>query len=238
MTQPATDWKKAVRDFASDYLLPVGGLIALFIIGIGALALAGLGLMIAVPIALVLLLLLIIALLTSEVRWRIAALNSVLGIGATFYAVDSLLREPLWTILGVIVGGLLVWALYMNGDPVRVKEKSPETLTDALGQSHRVLLLSSDALNLQMIVGGLVGLALTILCLYVGAWSFFLGLYASVALGRAMSWFSVEADANVKVFWQPTAFLRGYTPFRQVFNWWHQTRRLIAIGFVHWVQER
>ncbi len=126
----------------------------------------------------------------------------------------------------------------MNGDPVRVQERSPQTLTDALGQSHQVLLLSGDALNLPMIVGGLVGLALLGLCWWVGAWSFFLGLYTATALGRAMAWFSVEADANVKVFWCPTAFLRGYPPFRQVFNWWHQTRRLTAIGLAHWVQER
>lgn len=243
MAQKATDWKKAAKDFASDYLLPLFGFVVLVFIGIGVVALAGLGLTIAIPVALVMVLVLIAALLTSEMTWRIAVLNAVLGVGATFYAVNVLLREPIATLVGITLGILLVWALYLSGDPTKISEKASQegkTLTDAVGQTHKVLFLSGDRLDLQMGIGSAVGLLLLLVCLVWqehGAWSFFLGLYTALALGRAIAWFGIEADTGVKVLWRPFALLRQYPPFQQVFRWWHQTRQLLGIGLAHWTRE-
>jgi hypothetical protein len=67
-----------------------------------------------------------------------------------------------------------------------------------------------------------------------GLWGLFWGLYATLAIGRSLSWLSVETDTQRKIFWHPFAFLRHYPPFDRTFHWWHQTRRWLGIGIAQW----
>ena len=241
MARPATDWKKAATDFATTYLLPVLGIFVMVIVGLGLLGIAGFLLRhVAIPIAVVLVLLALVALLTVEMVWRLSTFNALLGLIFTYPAVVALIREPLQTIFGVVVGALGALTLHLYGDTLKASEQQRKVMNDPTGQTHQVVILSKNAPDAPMLVVVVVSLAFTLLCWgfrKYGTWDLFLGLFASLSLGRAISWISVEADTKALYFWQPFAFLKGVPGFSQFFRWWRQVRHLLGIGIAHWAQE-
>jgi len=241
MARPATDWKKAATDFASTYLLPVLGIFVMVIVGLGLLGIAGFLLRhVAIPIAIVLVLLALVALLTVEMVWRLSTFNALLGLIFTYPAVVALMREPLQAIFGIVVGALATLTLHLYGDTLKAAEQQKKVVNDPTGQTHQVVILSKNAPDAPMLAVMVGSLIFTLLCWGFrehGTWNLFLGLFASLALGRAISWISVEADTKVLYFWQPFAFLREVSGFSQFFRWWRQVRHLLGIGIAHWAQE-
>jgi len=237
MASPRRDVGKSVREFAGDYLLPAAAVMVAVVVLLGLLTIGGLVLALVLPIALTLAVLAAIVLLAAEMLWRVAVLDLLLGLGASVYAVNLLIQEPLTTFVGGLLGGLTAALLHLSGEPMRVRHLPTQALTDATGQNHPAILLNGDQPHFAALVGSFVGLLALLICWALqgyGLWSLFWGLYATLAIGRALSWFSVEADLQRKVFWQPFAFLRHYPPFHQVFHWWRQTRRWLGIGLAQW----
>ena len=241
MARPTTDWKRAATDFATTYLLPVLGIFVMVIVGLGLLGIAGFLLRnVAIPIAIVLVLLALVALLTVEMVWRLSTFNALLGLIFTYPAVVALMREPLQAIFGVVVGALGALTLHLYGDTLKASEQQRKVMNDPTGQTHQVVILSKNVPDAPMLVVVVVSLVLTVLCWGYrehGTWSLFLGLFAFLALGRAISWISVEADTKALYFWQPFAFLKEVPGFSQFFQWWRQVRHLLGIGIAHWAQE-
>ncbi len=241
MARPTTDWKKATTDFASTYLLPVLGIFVMVIVGLGLLGIAGFLLRhVAIPIVIVLLLLALLALLTVEMVWRLSTLNALLGLIFTYPAVVALTREPLQAIFGIVIGALGALTLYLYGDTLKAAEQQRKVMNDPTGQTHQVVILSKNFPDAPMLVVVVISLVLTLLCWGFreqGTWSLFLGLFTSLALGRAISWISVEAETKALYFWQPFAFLKEVPGFSQFFRWWRQVRQLLGIGIAYWVQE-
>jgi len=241
MARPTADWKKVAADFASTYLLPVLGIFVMVIVGLGFLGIAGFLLRhVAIPIAIVLLLLALVALLTVEMVWRLSTFNALLGLIFTYPAVVALMREPFQAIFGIVVGALVALTLHLYGDTLKAAEKQKKVVNDPTGQTHQVVILSKNAPDAPMLAVMVGSLIFTLLCWGFrehGTWNLFLGLFASLALGRAISWISVEADTKVLYFWQPFAFLKEVPGFSQFFRWWRQVRHLLGIGFAHWAQE-
>ncbi len=241
MARQAEKWLKPLRDFAADYLLPVGLMFVLVIVGLGVLGVAGWLLRhIAIPVFAVLLVLALIALLTAEMVWRLATFNALVGIGATFYAVVALTQEAFPTIVGILLGALVALALHLYGDTMKASKQEKKTLTNAAGQTYKVVLLSGDNPDVSVLASAVAGLVIPLLCWVFqeyGAWSLFLGLYASLALGRAISWISTEADTQTLYFWRPFAFLNRVPGFAHFFQWWRDFRQLLGIGIAHWAKE-
>lgn len=234
-------WWKPLKEFASDYLMPIACVFILVIAGLGVLGIAGWLLRhIAIPIFVVLIILALIALLTAEMVWRLVTLNALIGIGTTFYAVVALTRDVFPTIVGILLGILSAIVLHLYGDTMKASKQEKKTLTDAKGQAYKVVLLSGDNPDVSVLASAIAGLVIPLLCWGFrehGAWSLFLGLYASLALGRAISWISTEADTKTLYFWRPFAFLHQVPGFAQFFQWWREVRQMLGIGIAHWVQE-
>ncbi|MFA0754251.1 MAG: hypothetical protein IMHGJWDQ_002036 [Candidatus Fervidibacter sp.] len=242
MTHPTTNWRKALKDFAADYLVPVAGMFVLVLVGLGILGVTGWVLRwIALPMIVVLVVLGAVAILTSEMVWRLSTFNAVAGLIATYYAVHALVNEFVPTLVGVLLGIVVVMGLFLYAnDPAKAQAKEKQTLTDPTGRSHQVIVLSGNELDVPMVVGALKGLALVIVCWLLrsyGMWEFLWGLLATLALGRAIAWISLEADTQTLYFWHPFPFLREMPGFAQLFAWWHQVRRLLGVGVAHWAQE-
>lgn len=240
MVHQTEKWQKALKEFASVYLLPAAGMFILVIVGLGILGIAGWILRhIAVPVFAVLLLLAVFALLTAEMVWRLMTFNVLIGIGATFYAVVALTRDAFPTIVGIALGVLSAVALHLYGDTMKASRQEKKTLTDAKGRSYKVVLLSADNPDVGMLVSVGAGLLIPLLCWVFreyGTWGLFLGLYASLALGRAISWISVESDTQTIYFWRPFAFLNQVPGFSQFFQWWREVCQMLGIGIAHWVR--
>ena len=241
MARPTMDWKKVALDFASTYLLPVLGIFVMVIVGLGLLGIAGFVLRhVAIPIVTLLALLAVIALLTVEMVWRLSTFNALLGLILTYPAVAALMREPLQAIFGIVIGTLGALTLHLYEDTLKATKLEKRVVSDSTGQTHRVVILSKNAPDPLVLAVAVVSLAITLLCWgfrKYGTWDLFLGLYASLALGRAISWISVEADTKTLYFWQPFAFLREVPGFSQFFRWWRQVRHLLGIGIAHWARE-
>lgn len=241
MAHQAEKWWKAFREFAADYLLPVGLMFVLVIVGLGVLGIAGLLLRhIAIPVFVVLVVLALIALLTAEMVWRLVTFNALIGIGATFYAVAALTKEGFPTIVGILLGILGAISLHLYGDTMKASKLEKKTITDATGRTYKAVLLSSDNPNASVLGSAVAGLVIPLLCWgfrEYGTWSLFLGLYASLALGRAISWISAEVDTQTLYFWRPFAFLNQVPGFAQFFRWWREVRQMLGIGIAHWAQE-
>lgn len=241
MARQVGKWWKPLKEFASDYLLPIAGVFILVIFGLGVLGIAGWLLKhIAIPVFVVLIVLALIALLTAEMVWRLATFNALVGIGATFYAVVALTKDAPLTIIGILLGALGATVLYLYGDTMKAAKQESKTLTDAKGQAYKVVLISGDNPDVSVLASAIAGLIVPLLCWGYrehGAWSLFLGLYASLALGRAISWISTEADTKTIYFWRPFAFLKQIPGFAQFFQWWHEVRQILGIGVAHWAQE-
>lgn len=243
MGQQATEQWKVVREFAADYLLPAFGVMLLVLVGLGFLALTGIVVLVAIPVAIVLIILYIAALLTSEMVWRLSTLLFTLGFVALLFALASLIRDPILTVLGGIIGGLLALSLHWMGhlNPYRERAKQTgEKITDPMGQTRKVLLLKGDQLNFDIGVGSLIGLLVAIICwgtAWQGTMNVFWGLCAVLAFGRALSWFSLEEETGVTVYWRPYPFLRHFLIIRYSFDWWHRARRFLGFGLGHWVTE-
>lgn len=188
----------------------------------------------------VLVVLALIALLTAEMVWRLATFNALVGIGATFYTVVALTKEGFPTIVGILLGALGAMALHLYGDTMKASKREKKTLTDATGRTYKVVLLSGDNPDVGVLASAIAGLVIPLLCWgfrEYGAWSLFLGLYTSLAIGRAISWISTEADTQTLYFWRPFAFLTQVPGFAQFFQWWREVRQLLGIGIAHWAQE-
>ncbi len=241
MARQMEKWWKPLKEFASDYLLPVAGVFILVIFGLGVLGIAGLLLRhIAIPIFAVLVVLALIALLTAEMVWRLVTFNVLIGIGATFYAVIALTKDAPPVIVGVLLGTLSAIALHLYGDTMKASKHEKKTLTNAKGQTYKAVFLSGDNPDMGVLASAIAGLVIPLLCWGFrehGAWSLFLGLYASLALGRAISWISTEADTQTLYFWRPFAFLNQVPGFAQFFRWWREVRQMLGIGIAHWAQE-
>ncbi len=237
MASPRRNGLKAFKEFAGEYLLPAAAVMVAGIILLGLLAITGLFVAVLIPILATVAVLIILVLLSAEMLWRVAVLDLLLGAGASIYAITQLTQNPVLTFIGALLGALTAALLYLSGEMDRVRQMPPQNLTDASGQSHAVLILCDDRPNtsaLSGMVGGLVTLLLCWVLRDYGLWGLFWGAYASLAVGRALSWFSVEADLQQKIFWQPFAFLHHYPPFDRVFRWWQQTRHWLGIGLAHW----
>jgi hypothetical protein len=238
VTRPDQNWWASVKGFFGEYLLPAGVLAVAMVVVLGLLAIGGLlGAVVFVPVIIVLALLGLSVLVVAEMLWRIAVLDLLLGLIGAIYAATQLVQEPIPTLVGALLGGVVAWGLHLSGDTAKVHRLSTRTLTDATGRSHRVVVLNGDSSLLPVSVGTVVGLLALLICWglrHYGLWSLFWGTFAGLALGRALSWFSVESDAQVKVFWRPFAFLRHHPPFQQVFRWWQRARSLLGIGVAHW----
>lgn len=241
MARQAEKWLKAFKEFATDYLLPVGLMFILVIVGLGVLGILGWLLRhIAIPVFAVLVVLALAALLTAEMVWRLMTFNAAVGIGATFYAIIALTRDASPTIIGILLGALVTITLHLYGDTLKASKQERKTLTDAKGRTYKVVLLSGNNLDISVLASAIAGLVIPLLCWGFrdyGTWSLFLGLYASLALGRAISWISVEADTQTIYFWHPFAFLKQVPGFAQFFQWWREVRQMLGIGIAHWVQE-
>lgn len=241
MNRPATDWKKSVSDFATTYLVPVVFMLVLVFVGLGFLGIAGLIIRhILVPVIGVLVLLAVVSLLTAEMFWRLPTFNALIGLGFTYPAVIALTKEPLQAIVGVALGVLGVVALHLYGDTMKASEHEKKTMTDFRGNQHQAVFLTKNEPDFTMLAGALSGVIAPLVCWSLrehGLWSLFLGLYTSLALGRAISWLSVEADTHAIYFWRPFAFLKQIPGFSHFLNWWRQVRQLIGIGIAHWAQE-
>jgi hypothetical protein len=235
------DWKKVALDFASTYLLPVLGIFMMVIVGLGLLGIAGFVLRhVAIPIVTFLVLLAVIALLTVEMVWRLSTFNALLGLILTYPAVAALMREPLQAIFGIVIGALGALTLHLYGDTLKAAEHEKRVMSDATGKTYQAVVLSGNSPDIPMLASALISLAVTSICWVFreyGALSLFISLYASLALGRAISWISVEADTQTLYFWQPFAFLRKVPGFSHFFQWWRQVRHLLGIGIAHWAQE-
>lgn len=234
-------WWKVLKEFAADYLLPVLGVFILVIVGLGILGIFGLLLRhIAIPLFVVLIILALIALLTAEMVWRLATFNALVGIGATFYAVIALTKDALPTIVGILLGTLGAIALYLYGDTMKASKQERKTFTNTKGQTYKAVFLSGNNPDVTVLLSAIAGLVVPLLCWgyrEYGTWSLFLGLYASLALGRTISWISTEADTQTLYFWRPFAFLKQVPGFAQFFQWWREVRQMLGIGVAHWVQE-
>ncbi|MFN4180980.1 MAG: hypothetical protein ACK4I8_11745 [Armatimonadota bacterium] len=240
MVHQTEKWQKALKEFASVYLLPAAGVFVLVIVGLGVLGIAGWMLRhIAIPVFAVLLLLAVVALLTAEMVWRLATFNALVGIGTTFYAVVALTRDAFPTIVGVALGVLSAIVLHLYGDTMKASEKEKKTFTDAKGRPYKVVLLSGDNPDAGMLASAGAGLLIPLLCWGFrehGTWSLFLGLYASLALGRAISWISVESDTQTIYLWRPFPFLNRVPGFSHFFQWWREFRQILGIGIAHWAR--
>lgn len=242
MIRPARDWRKVAADFASTYLLPVLGVFVVVVLGLGLLGIVGLLLRhVVIPAIAILVLLTVAALLTADVVWRLSTFNALLGLIFTYPAVSALTREPLQAILGMVIGAFGTIALHLYGDTLKAAEQSnKKVMTDTRGQTYQVVILSGNASDTLMLAAVSVGLVVILLCWFLrhhGAWDFFLGLYASTALGRAISWISVESDTQTLYFWQPFPFLKQVPGFSHFFRWWQQVKHVLGIGIAHWSQE-
>lgn len=241
MNRPTADWKKSVSDFATTYFVPVVFMLVLVFVGLGFLGIAGVIIRhIVVPVIGILILLAIVSLLTAEMFWRLPTFNALLGLGFTYPAVIALTKEPLQAIVGIALGVLGVVSLHLYGDTMKASEQEKKTMTDVRGNQHQAVFLTKNEPDFMMLAGALSGIIAPLVCWSLkehGLWSLFLGLYASLALGRAISWLSVEADTHAIYFWRPLAFLKQIPGFSHFFNWWHQVRHLIGIWLAHWAQE-
>jgi hypothetical protein len=237
MASPRRDAWKTVKEFAGDYLFPAVAVMVAVIVLLGVLTVGGLLVAFLIPVALTLAVLMGIVLLAAEMLWRVAVLDLLLGLGASVYAVSLLTQDPVPTLIGGLVGGLTAALLHLSGEPMEVRALPTQALTDALGQNHQVVILNGDRPHLAALVGSGMGLLLPLICWALqgyGLWGLFWGLYATLAIGRSLSWLSVETDTQRKIFWHPFAFLRHYPPFDRTFHWWHQTRRWLGIGIAQW----
>lgn len=241
MARQARKWQKALSEFATDYLVPVLVMFVLVIVGLGILGIAGWILrQIVVPVFGVLVVLAAFAILTSELSWRLSTFNALIGVGSTFYAVLAFTREPFQTIVGIAIGSLCALSFYLYGDPLKASKHEAKTMADARGNQLKVVLLKGEELDINMLAGVAAGLLFPLFCWgfrEYGAWSLFLGLYASLALGRSISWIAVEADTQTAYFWRPFAFLNKVPGFSQLFQWWHEIRRFLGTAIAHWAQE-
>lgn len=242
MTRQAEKWWKTLKEFATDYLLPVGFVFVLVIVGLGVLGISGWLLRhIVIPVLAVLIVLALAALLTAEMVWRLVTFNALIGIGTTFYAAIALTRDAAPTIIGILLGILGAVTLHLYGDTLKASEREKRVITDSKGRTLSLVLLSGDCPDVRLLASAFAGLVIPLLCWgfreHYGTWNLFLGLYASLALGRAISWISVEADTKTIYFWQPFAFLKQVPGFAQFFQWWREVRQILGIGIAHWVQE-
>jgi len=241
MARPTTDWRKVALDFASTYLLPVLGIFVMVIVGLGLLGIAGFVLRhVAIPVVAFLVFLAVIALLTVEMVWRLSTFNALLGLILTYPAVAALMREPLQAIFGIVIGALGALTLHLYGDTLKATEHEKKVVSDATGKTYQVVILSGNSPDIPMLAAALISLVVTLLCWVFrehGTLSLFLALFASLALGRAISWISVEADTKTLYFWRPFAFLGKVPGFSQFFQWWRQVRHLLGIGIAHWARE-
>ncbi len=241
MARQVEKWQKALSEFATVYLVPVLGIFVFFMVGLGILGITGWILkQIAIPVFIVLVVLAAIAILTAELSWRLVTFNALVGIGLIFHSVLALTREPFQTIVGIAIGTLFAFALHLYGDTAKASKHEAKTMVDAKGNQFKAVLLKGDEPDINMIVGSIAGLFIPILCWVsreYGLWSLFLGLSASIALGRAISWIAVEADTQTAYFWRPFAFLNKVPVFSHLFQWWHEVRRVLGTGIAHWAQE-
>lgn len=241
MARQTEKWWKSVKEFATDYLLPVAGVFVLVIVGLGVLGILGWLLRhIVIPVFVVLVVLALLALMTAEMVWRLVTFNALVGIVATFFAVVALTKETFPTVVGVLLGALGAITLHLYGDTMKASEKEKRTLTDARGRTFKAVLLSGDAPDVSILASAFAGLVIPLLCWgfrEYGTWSLFLGIYSSLALGRAISWIAVEADTQTAYFWRPFAFLNRVPGFAQFFQWWREVRQLLGTGVAHWARE-
>lgn len=241
MARQTERWQKALSEFATDYLVPVLGVFVLAIVGLGVLGIAGFLLrVIVIPVLLALVVLAVAAILTSEVSWRLATLDALIGVGSTFYAVLAFSKEPFQTLVGVAIGALCALTLHLYGDTAKASKQEAKTMVDATGNQVKVVLLKGDQPDINMLAGVASGLLIPLICWgfkEYGAWSLFIGLYASLALGRAISWIAIEADTETAYFWRPFAFLNKVPVFSHLFGWWHEVRRFLGTAVGHWSQE-
>ncbi|MCS7191756.1 MAG: hypothetical protein NZ937_02075 [Armatimonadetes bacterium] len=241
MARQSGKWQRALSEFITDYLVPVLGMFVLIMVGLGILGIIGWILrQIVLPVFIVLVVLAVIAILTAQLSWRLATFNALVGIGSTLYAVLAFAKEPFQTIVGIVVGILCAFALYLHGEPLKASKREVKTMVDAKGNQFKVILLKGEEFDINMLAGISLGLLVPLICWgfrEYGAWSLFLGLYASLALGRAISWIVIEADTQTAYFWRPFAFLNKVPVFSHLFQWWHEVRRFLGTSIAHWAQE-
>ncbi|MCS7264719.1 MAG: hypothetical protein NZ805_07790 [Armatimonadetes bacterium] len=241
MARQIGKWQRALSEFATDYLVPVLGMFVLIIVGLGILGVTGWILrQIVLPVFVILVVLAVAALLTAELSWRLLAFNALVGIGSTFFAVLAFSREPFQTVVGIAIGSLCVLSLHLYGEPMKASQKEVKTIVDAKGNQFKAVLLKGDEFDFNMLSGIALGLIIPLFCWVLrdyGAWSLFLGLYASLALGRAISWIAVESDTKTAYFWQPFSFLKKLPGFSHLFRWWHEIRQFLGTTVAHWAQE-
>ncbi|MCX7643561.1 MAG: hypothetical protein N2116_07140, partial [Armatimonadetes bacterium] len=187
MARRPEKWWQPLKEFATDYLLPVALMFILVIAGLGVLGISGWVLRyIAIPVFVILLVLALIALLTAEMVWRLVTFNALLGLGATFYAIIALAKDGPPTIIGILLGTLGAIALHLYGDTMKASKREKQTLTDAKGRVYKAVLLSGENPDISVLASSFAGLVIPLLCWGFrdyGAWSLFLGLYASLAVG-------------------------------------------------------
>ncbi len=241
MARPTTNWKRVVADFATTYLVPVVGVFVLVLVGLGILGLVGLGLRLVLPVAVVALVLAVVSLLAAEMVWRLVTFNALLGLVSIYFAVHALVREFVPAFVGLLLGILTVLLLHFYGDPEKsLKSQAKQTVTDATGHSRPAVIFSGTKVSPTVGAVAFGALLLTILCWVWrehGTWNFFLTLFSSLALGRAVVWIVMEADTQTLYFWHPFAFLREVPGFAEFFRWWRQVRSLLGIGIAYWAQD-
>lgn len=238
MDKTTASWD-TLKTFATDYLMPVAALIAVMVVGLGLVALGGLFFAIAAPIALIFAVLIACLYLTTDLSWRISVLDALIGVGATILSLPGLVTVPILTILGAVVGAAIALGLYLANDPGRAYEtyeKAIDTLT-VRGETYRVMRIAETGWTQQVILGGIGGLVLSVLCWFLpvlGLWNVFVAFVAGLALGRSMSWFALEGDRDLMIFWRPTPFLADVPVLKIIFDWIRHIRTLAGLSLAHW----
>ncbi|MCS7223032.1 MAG: hypothetical protein NZ959_00525 [Armatimonadetes bacterium] len=234
-TQP---WE-TVRNFATDYLLPVLALLCVVMISLGLLALGGLFFAILFPIALVIGILLLCLYLGADLAWRISVLDGIIGVVGTILAFPGLVNETLATIGGGLLGGAVAALLYLNGDPGPIKQRYEQSLESRTvgDQTYTILKIAEPYLSFNALIGSAAGFVLFLLgwlAPFPGATALVLSFAVGLSLGRSAAWFAVESDQEVFVFWQPWRFLADLPVVNTIFGVLRELRRLVGLSLAHW----